>query len=127
MVRSLHPTTIEVTAEEHLTPRGDCIIGVGGTKGCAQLDERVKDGLRTAGSKVRVKIVAGAESFVVNATGDPRLELSHEGEIVIRRSSFVSGRTLAVGADAAAKDLPRSMVALLRSGDTSGFLEIEVG
>ena len=68
----------------------------------------------------------GSLSFAVSASGDPRLQLSHEHDIVIRRSDFISDRTLAVRADASAKDIPREMVDLLRNPKTIGRLEIEV-
>lgn len=126
MVRSAHPTTIEVTTEERLTARGDCIIGVGASSGCAQLNERVKEGLRRKGSKVTIRIAVGARSFVLKAEGDPRLELKHPHDIVIRKSDFVSDRTLAIRADAAARDLPRDMVRLLREPGAAGTLEIGV-
>jgi len=126
MVRSAHPTTIEVTTEDHLTPRGDCIVGVGASSGCAQLDPRVKEGLRRKGSRVTIRLVVGSLVFEVKAEGDPRLELSHPSDIVIRRSDFISDRTLAVRADASAKDIPRGMVRLLREPGTVGRLEIEV-
>jgi hypothetical protein len=126
-VRSLHPTTIEVTTDEFLTENGDCIIGVGASKGCASLDGRVKEGLRQKGSAVTLRLIVGALSFVVSASGDPRLELSHEHDIVIRRSDFTSDRTLAILADASAKDIPREMVNLLRNPKTTGRLEIGVG
>ena len=126
MVRSAHPTTIEVTTEDHLTPKGDCIVGVGASSGCAQLDQPLKEGLRTKGSRVTIRLVVGDRTFEVRAEGDPRLELSHPSDIVVRRSDFISGRTLAVHADAAAKDIPRDMVRLLRDPSTAGRLEIEV-
>ena len=126
MVRSLHPTTIEVTTEGHLTEKGDCIIGVGATKGCLQLSEEVKEGLRRKDSHVTIRIVVGEQEFKVAARGDPRLELSHPHDMVIRKSDFVSDRTLAVRADAAARDIPRAIIRLLRDGATSGRLEIEV-
>ncbi len=126
MVRSLHLTTIEVTTESHLTEKGDCIIGVGATKGCLQLSEEVKEGLRRKDSLVTIRIVAADHEFQVNARGDPRLELSHLHDMVIRRSDFVSDRTLALHADAAARDLPREIVRLLRDPTTTGRLEIEV-
>ena len=127
MVRALHPTTIEVTTEEELTARGDCIIGVGADKGCEQLGSATKAGIRTAGARIRVRILVGAMQFVVNARGDPGLELTNPREMVVRRSSFLSGRTLAVGADYAACDIPRPMIRLLTSPETVGRLEIEVG
>ncbi len=46
-VRSLHPKTIEITKDEHLTPRGDCIIGVRANKACADLDEALKHRLKS--------------------------------------------------------------------------------
>jgi len=126
MIRSAHSTTIEVTTEEHLTAKGDCIVGVGASSGCAQLDAQVKEGLRTRGSRVIIRLVVGNHTFEVRAEGDPRLELSHSNDIVIRRSDFASDRTLAVRADAAAKDVPREIVRLLRDPGTIGLLEIEV-
>jgi uncharacterized protein len=127
MVRALHPTTIEVTTEEELTAKGDCIIGVGADKGCEQLDQGIKAAIRTAGARVRVKILVGDSKFVVCCWGDPGLELSNRHEMVVRRSSFLSDRTLAVHADFAARDIPRPMIKLLTSPGTVGRLEIEVG
>lgn len=126
MVRSTHPTTIEVTTEDYLTENGDCIIGVGASKGCAQLDDRIKEGLRRKGSRVTIRITTGDLSFEVRAFGDPRLELSHTHDMVIRKSDFVSDRTLAVRADAASRSIPREMVSLLKDPATVGRLEIEV-
>jgi hypothetical protein len=126
MVRSAHPTTIEVTTEDHLTPRGDCIVGVGASAGCAQLDARLKEGLRRKESRVTIRMFVGPYTFEVKAEGDPRLELSHPHDIVIRKSDYVSDRTLAVRANAAARDIPREIVRQLRDPDAVGRLEIEV-
>lgn len=126
MVRSTHPTTIEVTTEDYLTESGDCIIGVGASKGCAQLDARLKEGIRRKGSRVTITIVVGNLSVGVKASGDPRLGLTHAHDIVIRRSDFVSDRTLAVRADVAAKNIPREMIGMLKDPAAVGRLEIEV-
>ena len=126
MVRSAHPTTLEVTTEDHLTSRGDCIVGVGASMGCAQLDAQLKEGLRRRGSRVTIRMLVGPYAFEVKAAGDPRLELSHPRDIVIRKSDYVSDRTLAVHADAAARDIPREMVRQLRDPGNVGRLEIEV-
>ena len=127
MVRALHPTTIEVTTEEDLTARGDCIIGVAADKGCEQLGEAARAAIRTAGARVRIKILVGGLQFVVKARGDPGLQLSDRHEMVVRRSSFLSERTLAVHADFAARDIPRPMIRMLTHPETVGRLEIEVG
>jgi hypothetical protein len=127
LVSSLHPTTIEVTTEGHLTARGDCIIGVSAAKGCGGLSEGMRLALRTESARVLLRISVGSDEFSLTARGDPRLELSHPHDIVIRRSRFLSDRTLAVGASAAAKDIPRSMVRQLRNPEAVGELEIQVG
>ncbi|MCL5672205.1 MAG: DUF371 domain-containing protein [Thaumarchaeota archaeon] len=127
MVRSTHATTMEVTTEEHLTENGDCIIGVRADKGCFGINPAVKEGLRKSGAKVTIRISVGDRTFQTVARGDVRLKLSHPHDIVIRKSEFVSDRTLAVGASAAAKDIPRDMVRLLTSPAATGVLEIEVG
>jgi len=125
-VRSLHPTTIEVTRDDNLTSRGDCIIGVSADKGCSDLREETKAALRSLGSRVVLKITAGPDSFVFHAMGNPGLDLSHPHDIVVRKSEFLSDRTLAVKADVAARDIPRSLVARLRDPRTVGTLALEV-
>ena len=41
-IRSNHQKTIEITKESHLTPRGDCIVGVNAKYSCADLPEELK-------------------------------------------------------------------------------------
>ena len=125
MVRSLHRNTIEVTKDPHLTPKGDCIIGVNADKGLSELSSSVKEAIVTENSKLILTIEVPPHSFVVRATGGTNLTLESHEEMVIRRSSFVSPRTLALNADAAAKDLPRHMVEALRDPRSRGVLRIE--
>jgi len=94
--------------------------------GCAQLDAQFKELLRRKGSRVTIRLFVGRYAFEVKAEGDPRLELSHPHDIVIRKSDYVSDRTLAVNADASARDIPREIVQRLKNPDTVGRLEIEV-
>jgi uncharacterized protein len=56
--------------------------------------------------------------------GSPDLQLSDRHEIVLRKSNFVSHRTLAVGCDAAAIDFPREMINKLQDPRIEGILEI---
>jgi hypothetical protein len=126
MILALHPTTIEITTDEHLSRRGDCIVGVGAEKGCAGLSREAKRVLREVSSAVRLRIVVGGEVFETRARGDPRLTLTHPHDMVIRKSDYASDRTVAVSAGAASRDIPRSIVSALRRKDTVGFLEIGV-
>lgn len=126
LIRARHTKTLEITTEEWLTERGDCIVGVCAESGCSGLSEEVRRAIALDGSRVTVRIVAGPHVFVVKAKGDARLTLTDRHDIVIRRSGYVCGRTLAVMADRSASDMPREMVEFLRSGSARGRMEIEV-
>ena len=126
MVLALHPTTIEITTETHLTRKGDCIVGVRAQVGCAGLGEATRVALMRDDARVQLRLAVAGEVFVVSARGDSRLLLTHPHDMVIRKSEFISDRTLAVGASAAAKDIPRRMARALSNADARGYLEIEV-
>ena len=125
-VQSLHARTIEVTKDEHLSLRGDCIIGVQASKGCADLDEKIKLKLKLADSVVKMEIIVGNESFSVTGRGDSRLTLSNGHDIVIRKTRFACPRTMSVMCDKASLDLPREMVRMLQANDAKGVLRVSV-
>jgi hypothetical protein len=125
-IRSNHQRTLEITKESHLTPRGDCIIGVNANSSCADLPEELKNKLKNPDSKVNFSIKVGDEEFVMDGKGHPDLILSHTEDIVIRKSDFVCPRTLAIKCDKASDLLPRSMVKLLQDPKTIGTFTITV-
>jgi uncharacterized protein len=126
MVRSRHRNTIEVTRDPDLTISGDCIIGVRADKGLSDLSGEVRDSIRADGSELFITIEVPPESFVVRAAGSSLLSLEDSREMVLRKTEFISPRTLAIRADAAAKDIPRRIVESLRSPGCRGLLRIEV-
>jgi hypothetical protein len=125
-IRSNHQRTLEITKESHLTPRGDCIIGVNAKSSCADLPEELKNKLKNPDSKVNFSIKVGDEEFVMGGKGHPDLILSHTDDIVIRKSDFICPRTLAINCDKASDLLPRSMVKLLQDPKTIGTFTITV-
>lgn len=125
-VMATHPRTIEITKEAHLTARGDCIVGVRAEKGLSELTERLKEALKRDESCVRFTISTDAGEFVLNARGSRHLPLESRNDIVIRKSDYVCDRTIAIGAEAAASEIPRSLVASLKSPAALGTLRIEV-
>jgi len=126
MVRATHERTIEITTEDYLTPSGDCIIGVGASKGIAQLSPSVKRALRSDDARVRFTIVAPGGEFSFVARGSKDLSFESPTDMVIRRSSFVCGRTLAIRAESSAIEIPRGLVGTLKSPKAAGILRIEV-
>lgn len=115
LIRSTHKTTFEITRDRHLTPRGDCIIAVGANKAARDLSAGFKDVARTLGAEIIIIIEAGGEKEIVRARGDPKLTFTHRSDIVVRRSSYICGRTVAIRADKAASDLSRRLVEKLRA------------
>jgi hypothetical protein len=114
-VLSTHETTFEITKELHLTKRGDCIIAVKATKGLTDLLPEFKKDARKENAKMIIIVEADSMKEIVNAQGSPHLLLSHPTDLVIRKSDYICGRTLAVKADKAACDLSRQLVEKLRN------------
>ena len=123
-IQALHKSTLEVTKDEYLTLRGDCIIGVRADKACKDIDERIKEALRSSCS-IRITIMVDHERWSFVAKGSNRLMLEDLRSLVIRKSDYVCARTLAIKSSAAAVDMPRRMVDLLRDGE-EGVMIIEV-
>jgi len=59
-------------------------------------------------------IEAGELKEVVRARGSPRLLFTHPTDLVVRKSNYVCGRTLAIRADKAANDLSRKLIEKIR-------------
>lgn len=114
-IRATHKTTLEFTKDTHLSKEGDCIVAVATDKALADLNPEFKENLRKSQAKLTVLIEAGGVSEHVNAYGSPQLLLTHPSEMVMRKSDYVSTRTLAIHADKAARDLSRELVEKLRN------------
>jgi hypothetical protein len=125
-IRSLQAKTIEITKDEHLTPRGDCIVGVRANKACADLDESFKRRLKSNSSIVRIEIMVGDESFLISGMGHERLSLLNSRDIVIRKTNFVCPRTLSILCNKASSELPRRFVNMLQDQETTGIFRITV-
>jgi len=125
-IRSTHKKTIEITKESELTPKGDCIIGVNASCSCLDLPSSLKEKLQDPKSKVKFSIKVAQYEFIVEGRGGEDLTLTHTEDIVIRKSNFVSPRTLAVKCDKASDLLPREMVTLLQNPKTRGIFTIIV-
>lgn len=117
-IKATHPTTLEVTREEHLTERGDCIIGVSASKAPRDFSESFKEALRSDRAVLVALIIVGGLMDVVLAQGSSRLLLDSPVKLVIRRSSFIEPATIGVKASKAARDIDRGIIAALRNPDT---------
>jgi len=113
-VLSTHKTTFEVTKEATLTYQGDCIIAVESTKAAADLPLEFKEAARKEGARITVTIEANELKETISAEGNPQLQFTHQTDLVIRKSDYVCGRTLAIRANKAASDFSRELVEKLK-------------
>jgi len=109
-IQATHETTFEITKEPTLTKRGDCIIAVEATNGAADLPLEFKEATRKKDAQITITIEAGELKEIVRTRGSPRLLFTHPTDLVVRKTDYVCGRTLAIRADKAARDLSRKLV-----------------
>ena len=122
-VRATHKSTLEFTKEDYLTPRGDCILCVEADRGINDFSDEFKKALR-AGEKLIIRIKVGELVDEVVAEGSPHLILDHDYSMVIRKSTYIDARTLAIKANKAAKDIDRRIVELLKNPEVIGEVEL---
>jgi hypothetical protein len=109
-VTGTHPTTFELTAEDHLTKGGNCIIGIAADKGCAGLSPEFKHVLAHDDAVLFTRLKCEGTSAEIKSRGSAYLAFSHPTDMVWRRSSFVCGRTIGIMSDHVAATLPRGLI-----------------
>ena len=113
-----HQSTIEFTRHDDLTKNGDCILGV-----CADFDARKLMQL-TINPRLQLRIRIGHLADTVVFSPNPGFK--DTDEIVIRKSGFLSSRTLGIMADKAASGIDRRIIRLLADPATVAQIEIDV-
>ena len=121
-----HRTTFEITRDNELTKRGDCVIAVRASRGLNDLSAQFKNLCRNENAIITVELQAGEIEESIEGMGSPRLTLSHMSEIVGRRSTYTSERTLMIRADKAACDISRDLINALKSPTTKVQVEMTV-
>ena len=111
-----HASTFEVTSDGYLTPAGDCILGVDADRTPADFDPAFVAACQSDAARVLATVEAGGHTQRVAGRGHPELSFESRRSLVCRTSDYVDDRTVMVGADAAAADLDRDLVAALSGG-----------
>ncbi len=125
-IRACHPKTIEITTEKDLTLNGDCIIGVSSSCGCSDIPEKMKNLLQYSKSEILFTISVKDISFKIKGHGDKNLILTNPHDIVIRKSSFICPRTMAIHCNHASDTIPRQMIKILQNPDSQGIFAMDV-
>jgi hypothetical protein len=104
-IRAKHPKTIEFTKDAHLTPRGDCIIGI-------RADFDLPSVKRLSG-RIRITVEVNGLQDTFQAFVNP--DFDDDYEMVFRKSGFRSKRTLGINLNKGAIGLKRDIVRLMRN------------
>ena len=107
--------TFEITKDQHITKKGDCIIGIQASKGACELSEKFKWLARKDEARITVIIQSGNNREVVIGRGSSQLTFTHPSDLVARKSSYTCGRTLMIKTDKAAADLSRNLIEKLKN------------
>ncbi len=103
-----HVKTIEITKDDYLTTRGDCIIGI---KADFKLEE-----LKKFSGWVDVTLESGSAKDSFKTFVNP--EFSSDHELVFRKSKVNTERTFGINANKSAHRLNKKLIEKLRDGST---------
>ncbi len=122
-ILATHRTTLEFTKDSELTLKGDCIVGV---KADFEL-EKIKNFIKKLRNK---KITITIETLnnkkikeKIKAEFNPHF--NSDKEIVIRKTDFVSERTLAIKSNKAAFELNKDLIVFLKEKENKIIVIIE--
>ena len=115
-VSAEHASTLEVTSDDWLTPAGDCILAIEADTVPADLPTSFVEACQYPDAKITATIEVDGHSETVAGHGHPDLSFEGDRSMVCRTSDYVDDRTVMVGADGAAADLDRDLVAALADG-----------
>ena len=125
-VAAAHASTFEVTTDDWLTPAGDCILAVEADRAPADFDPAFAGACRDPDARIVAAFEAGGRCQRVAGRGHADLTFESDRSAVGRTSDYVDDRTVMVGADAAAGDFDRELVAALADGaDLTVTLTVE--
>lgn len=77
-------------------------------------------------SRITVELNVSGVVERIAGTGSHLLTLTDERDLVVRKSTYVSNRTLMINADRAASDLPREFVQSLNSPSSTIHIRLTV-
>lgn len=125
-VVATHRTTFEITKEAVLTKQGDCILAVEATRAAVDLPLEFKKAARREGARITITIEVDELKEKVKAKGSPRLTFTDPTDIVVRKSTYVCNRTLAIRAEKAASDFSRKFVKKLKDPKQKVIITLSV-
>jgi hypothetical protein len=120
-ISAKHETTFEITKDESLTPKGDCIVGVSSDKSMVDFSQEFKEKIADDSCLIKVELSTKNGYDEITGHGHRKLTLTHPTDLVCRKSSYVCSRTLMIKSNKASIDLNRQLIEDLKNGDELTF------
>jgi len=111
-ILSTHKNTLEITKDNYLTKKGDCIIGIRADFELKKLMEFIENS-----SLEQVRITLDVEGIHQYINGKLNKQFNDANSIVIRKSGYISDRTLVTYSDISSADLKRDFIKMLGNPD----------
>ena len=113
-ITAKNTSTFEITKENHLTKRGDCIICVRSSKGASDLSEGFKCLGRMKDARITITFRLNHFKETAIGRGSPRLTFKHPTDLVARKSNYACDRTLMIATNKAAVDFSKAFLQYLK-------------
>ncbi len=123
-IRATHDKTIEITKDDYLTPRGDCIVGVKADKAVSDLDPLFRKALKNDDTVLIIVFETHGYRDIVLAHGSKDLLLTSRDKIIIRKSRYIEPSTIAINANKSAKDLDRRLINNLKDSYSQLYVKL---
>ncbi len=113
-ILSTHKMTLEFTKDSEVSKKGDCIVGVKADFELSKIKELIK---KSRNKKITITIETSDKKIKEMLKAELNPSFNNDKELVIRKSDFVSDRTLARRANKAAFELKRDLIDYLKEKD----------
>ncbi len=114
-ISATNSATFEITKENWLTRKGDCILAIGATKGAFDLSNAFKMVASQKNAVITFYIEVGGRIASTIGRGDSQLSFTHPMDLVGRKSNYTCNRTLMINSEKSALDFPRELIKKLKS------------
>ncbi len=114
-ILATHKSTFEITKEENLSYRGNCIIAVKANKSVFDLSKEFKELAKLNKALIKVELEVDGLKEVIYGKGNENLSFLSQKDLVVRKSNYVCDRTLMISSSKAAADLSRELIKRLKN------------
>lgn len=119
-IQCTHNSTIEITKDDYLTLRGNCILGIRANKACSDLNYSLKKEIKKE-KQIYVILQIDDHFECFYGYGHRNLTLSSQEDMVFRKSKFICERTALIKCNKASSDLKRNFIEQLQRNPNNEF------